>query len=441
MAAGFTATVIVAVAVSAVPFGQVQLPANPSFLPAFGALTFLTELLTATLLLSQAVVARDRGPLRLGAAYLFSGLALVPYLLAFPGVLTAAPLIGGPDSAVWLWAMWHGGLAIHVMRFVLGRPARLRQGDVVFTVLRVGAIVAGLAAVATLGADRLPRLLVDGNYDRFNTLGFGPAILGLTVVTGLLAIARLRLRDPLSLWLAISLLAAGLDVTLTLTGRGRFTFGWYVARGLSLTTGVTMLVALLSELIVQAGRVATLNGQLELMLCTDTLTGLHNRRAFDLALDVEWRRGRREATALSLLVIDIDLFKGFNDRHGHPAGDCCLRQVAQVIAAEVQRPGDLPARIGGEEFVVLLPCTEEAGALRVAERIRAAVEVAAISYAGRTLGTVTVSIGAATRRPSDRAAGSACLMDAADNALYRAKRTGRDRVCCDQVPLPLLAVA
>ena len=120
-----------------------------------------------------------------------------------------------------------------------------------------------------------------------------------------------RFRDPFSLWLSVSMFAACLDVALTLFGGGRYTLGWYVARSLSLVTGVTVLTALLCELVVQAGRVAEMNGALEAMLHTDALTGLFNRRAFETAMATEWRRGRREQTAISLVMIDIDLFKGF----------------------------------------------------------------------------------------------------------------------------------
>ena len=123
--AALFATAIVAVAVAAIPFGRVALPANPGFLPAFGAITFVSELVTGSLLLAHARSAQDRGPMRLGLAYLFTALALVPHLLAFPGVFAAAPVIGGSASAVWLWASWHGGFAVLVVAFLVGRPRPL----------------------------------------------------------------------------------------------------------------------------------------------------------------------------------------------------------------------------------------------------------------------------------------------------------------------------
>ena len=435
VAAGLVAALIVAAALATAPFARVPLTPNPSFLPAFGALALMTELLTAALLLVKALSTGERAPLRLAATYLFAALVLAPQMLAFPGVFRPAPVIGGVDAAAWLWVIWHGGLALGVGWFAFGRPAPLRRWDAAGAALGVTLLVGALVALATAGPAWLPALQHNGHYARINSLGIGPAVLAMMVASGALVLARLRLRSPLAVWLAASMLASILDVALTLFGGGRFTIGWHVSRALNLLTGVTMLLALLADLVSQARRADELNAQLEQLLHTDTLTGLKNRRAFDAAVDTEWRRSRREQTPLSLLMIDIDLFKHFNDRHGHPAGDCCLRQVAAAIAAELQRPGDLAARIGGEEFVLLLPATSQAGAGLVAERVRAAVGSLAINHRDSMLGGVTVSVGVATRWPSDRATDPETLVEAADRALYSAKNAGRNRVCCE---FPLL---
>ncbi len=434
-------SLIIAVALVAMPFGRLTLTANPSFLPAFAAMTLVCDLLTGCLLLSQARLAQDRAPLRLGIAYLFSAFTLVPHMLAFPGVVATAPVIGGSASAVWLWCAWHGGFAVLVLGFLLGHARRLRPGDIRRAVAGLAAAVAAIVGVMTMGLPWLPTILVGGSYSRLNTLGIGPAILAASMLAMLVVVAKRRFRDPLSLWLSVSLLAATVDVTLTLFGAGRFTLGWYVARALSLVTGITVLIALLSELVRQAGRVAGINGQLEELLRTDVLTGVANRRAFDGAMAAEWRRARREQTALSLLMIDIDHFKGFNDRYGHPAGDVCLRQVAQAVAGQLQRPADLAARLGGEEFALLLPNTEEAGALQVAERARASVAALGLAHAGSALGHVTISIGVATNRPFDPAEDAQALMDAADRALYRAKASGRNSVCSATPAMPALVAA
>ena len=405
------------------------LPANPSFLPAFGAVTLVSELLTGCLLLSQARLTKDRTPLRLAIAYLFSAAALIPHFLAFPGVIAPFQLIGASASAVWLWCAWHGGFAALVLAFAFGRPRGIERHDIALALIGIAVSVTALAFVATAGIGWLPVILVNGNFDRMTTLGIGPVVFLMTFLA-LVAVVRKRgLRDPLSLWLAVSILAATLDVALTLFGGGRYTLGWYLARTLSLITGLTVLVALLAELINQAGLVAEVNGQLETMLRMDVLTGLANRRAFEVSMAAEWRRGRREQTVISMLMIDIDLFKGFNDRYGHPAGDVCLRKVAAALNSQTQRPADLAARLGGEEFVMLLPNTEEAGAALVAERVRASVAALGLTHAGSALGHVTISVGVATSRPFDWEEEAAALMDAADRALYRAKAAGRNTVC------------
>ena len=441
LAAGLVTAVIVAAALATAPFARVPLTPNPSFLPAFGALALMTELLTAALLLVKALSTGERAPLRLAATYLFAALVLAPQLLAFPGVFQPAPMIGGVDAAAWLWVVWHGGLALGVGWFTLGRPAPLRRWDAAGAAIGAALLVAALVALATAGPGWLPELRHNGNYARINTLGIGPAVLALAAATRALVLVRLRLRSPLAIWLTVSMLASTLDVTLTLFGGGRFTIGWHVSRGLNLLTGVTMLAALLADLVAQARRADELNTQLEQMLHTDTLTGLKNRRAFESVIDTEWRRCRRQQAPLSLLMIDIDLFKQFNDRHGHPAGDGCLRQVAAAIGAELQRPGDLAARIGGEEFVLLLPTTSQAGASLVAERVRAAIARLAVVHRDSMLGGVTVSVGVATRVPSDRITDPDRLVDAADQALYEAKNSGRNCVRCECPPLREMSAA
>jgi diguanylate cyclase (GGDEF)-like protein len=160
------------------------------------------------------------------------------------------------------------------------------------------------------------------------------------------------------------------------------------------------------------------NARLRRLSMVDALTGVDNRRRFDEALDREWRRSGRSGAALSLLMIDVDRFKEFNDAHGHQAGDECLRAVAGVLRDCLTRAGDVVARYGGEEFAVLLPDSESEGAARAAERLREHV-------AERT--SVTISLGVATMTAT-RQTEPSTLVSEADEALYEAKRAGRNRV-------------
>lgn len=161
------------------------------------------------------------------------------------------------------------------------------------------------------------------------------------------------------------------------------------------------------------------------LAATDALTGLANRRTLDQRLHLEWDRAQRSAEPLTLLMIDVDHFKAFNDRHGHHGGDAALRTVAQVIEDNIRRPADLAARYGGEEFAVVLPHTDAKGAWVIAEHIRSSVEqLPRVAGAERS---ITVSIGMSTWDKRSRASLEALLLSA-DQALYEAKHTGRNRI-------------
>jgi diguanylate cyclase (GGDEF)-like protein len=165
---------------------------------------------------------------------------------------------------------------------------------------------------------------------------------------------------------------------------------------------------------------------LEQLATRDGLTGLANRRCFDLTLLAEWQRALRQQQPLSLLMVDVDNFKQYNDAYGHLGGDECLQRIANAVASEM-RANDLVARYGGEEFAVILPNQSLKGAAIVAERIRCRVEQLHLPNLGTAKQFVTVSIGAATALPSPENESSQ-LVATADAALYRAKHMGRNRI-------------
>ena len=167
--------------------------------------------------------------------------------------------------------------------------------------------------------------------------------------------------------------------------------------------------------------------ELSRLVATDGLTGLANRRRFDEVLEHEWRRLGRNAGTLSLVLIDIDHFKAFNDLYGHIAGDDCLRQVARAIDGVVNRAADLSARYGGEEFACVLPETDNAGAMIIAARLLGAVSALTILHARSDVAEhVTISIGVATG-PSRVGQSPLVLLGQADEQLYAAKAAGRNR--------------
>ena len=167
------------------------------------------------------------------------------------------------------------------------------------------------------------------------------------------------------------------------------------------------------------------------LAATDGLTKLFNRWRFDEALDLEQKRAVRNASSLSVLMIDVDFFKAFNDTYGHLDGDEALASIARVLRAAGRRPSDLIARFGGEEFVILLPDTDETGAVLVAETLRKSVHALGIAHAGSPSRVITISVGVACLVPGSDLSASE-LLRLSDDALYEAKARGRNRVVSTQ---------
>lgn len=205
------------------------------------------------------------------------------------------------------------------------------------------------------------------------------------------------------------------DLTVAQTWHSRIKVGGEDELG-SLSEHVNHLLGLIET------QVQSLQG----LICTDAMTGLTNRRGFDERLAKALANQRRGGVRLALLVLDVDYFKRYNDSYGHPAGDAALKQVAQLLRSTLGRAADMAARIGGEEFALLLPDTDAEGALAVAQRIRTQLHQLALAHADSPIAAiVTTSIGIALAHATEET--PAALLDRADRALYRAKDTGRDR--------------
>ena len=213
-------------------------------------------------------------------------------------------------------------------------------------------------------------------------------------------------------------------------------FGWRLVKQIELRTQAE------AEVVRARDALESLNKTLEKLAMQDGLTGLANRRQFDVALGNEFGRAIRTAGTLALIMLDVDCFKQYNDIYGHAAGDECLRTISRTIKdLTLHRPGDLVARYGGEEIAVLLPNTDLAGALTVAEKIRNAVRNLEIEHTGNSAGFVTLSAGVDALVPirgSDEPTG---LIRAADKALYTAKAAGRNRVCAGSGMAPSWALS
>jgi diguanylate cyclase (GGDEF)-like protein len=236
----------------------------------------------------------------------------------------------------------------------------------------------------------------------------------------------------LRLWLAVSMAAWCLDMLMTnVLGGGRYSLGWYAGKLYGFSAAGAVLVVYIIENGANYARLARLSASFEELARRDGLTGLCNRRTFDDYLATQYRLARREGRSLALVMCDIDHFKAYNDLHGHVAGDDCLRRVAQAVQSCCRRPTDLAARYGGEEFALILPETDQDGAMRIAEMARQAVWALQLAHgASPTAPFVTISLGVAI---SPDVAGRlddtpTSLIEAADEALFHAKRGNRNRV-------------
>lgn len=277
-----------------------------------------------------------------------------------------------------------------------------RRRSVEYTNLRPGRYLFQVAAAAPGGAWSPPATLALSVPPRFHETGLFRAAVAAVLLLGVAAAVRGRLR--------------GLE-------RRQRQLAAEVARR---TDELQVANRALAE---RGGELEEANRRLARLSAEDPLTGLANRRRFDERLEQEWRRAERAGAPLALLLVDVDFFKEYNDAYGHPQGDLCLQRVGALLAQSFGRAGDLPARIGGDEFGVVLADTARAELDALAGRLRAAIAEAAIPHRASRVGpAVSLTVGAAAARPGP-GFDAEDLRRAADEALYRAKAEGRDRAC------------
>lgn len=206
-------------------------------------------------------------------------------------------------------------------------------------------------------------------------------------------------------------------------------------RQLRVTESIGQLQERIHRLELHTQQLEQANQDLRRLSYLDGLTGIANRRHFEEDLDLEWRRACRAGTALSLIMIDIDFFKLFNDTYGHQRGDDCLILIANTLRNGLKRPGDMAARYGGDEFMLLIPESDKQGVRELADALRARVEAMEIMHEGSRIdNVVTISVGVVTSYPM-KGFSPGDLSVAADEALYQAKEAGRNQVALFQKPV------
>lgn len=325
-------------------------------------------------------------------------------------------LVLWPSFGAWALLWWLGFLVAHGVQWHMGRHKSLDGRLVMGSVRphRMAALLAGAAwgmAGATLPSLKPAEV---------------PMVLVLVVVATVVSLPRMAAMPDIFLAFASGALLPMVGAAFYLPPE-QARMVWLVVALVSMALWVSARAVEADLMEVVLKRLS-----LERMAWEDKLTGLANRRRFDVVLQDEWRRAARMKLPLSLLLMDVDHFKRFNDTYGHTAGDACLTMVGGVIASHVRRAGDSAARYGGEEFVVLLFHTSRADAMLMAERIRLAVLAMAVEHRESPYKVVTMSIGGATMVPRAEASPQT-LLNQADAALYEAKSAGRDKVIWSSV--------
>ncbi len=427
-----TCLIALALTVALAPVAGHQLGPTISFVPAMLAIVTCFDLMSVYLLIGEY---RDTGDVRLLAmswAYLASLVFMGAYALAFPGVTVHPPLAITTSMAPWFYIAWHAGFptllgvawAPWPTGWTASTPPSRRRLTAAVTVGAVLALSGAFVTLLALNARHLP-VLIKGLDTYRMTVVTAPVTLPL-VVLGLLAAYRgTRQRTGPERWSVLAVLVCLCDLSLTYAGHYRYSLGWYSGRSLTLVAAGAVLFAMMASF-------RRLKARAELDATVDMLTGLPNRRSVYGALGQMMARSNRSLSPLGVISLDVDSFKQVNDRYGHEAGDAVLANIARLLE-KCLRLGDVAARVGGEEFLVLVPDTDMAGSVIVAERIRIAVSE---FRPDGPIPQVTVSLGVACSVDGTEAARA--LLRRADEALYEAKHGGRNLTVLAPAP-PALA--
>lgn len=434
LAAAVAAAVLICAALLVWPHSKAQALVVQPFMPIFASSVTLTEALTAFLLWTQYRASRRFVFALLAGAYAFTSITAAIHLIVFPGVFSATGLLGaGRQTAIWTWLLWHGGFPLLITLALAARSqppidnrSERRRG--ILAVAGSVALSAALSAGAIVGRDLLPNLV--SSTASYRHLAPGPALLTVETICAAALVAHLaatRLRTSMDLWLAVALLAELIDVTLTLGAGARYSAGWYAARLASMVSASALLGMLMYETSGLYRRLTDAHRTLKESSVRDGLTGVLNRAYFDEHYRREFALATASAYPLSVLLVDVDHFKTYNDAFGHLAGDECLRRVAHTLTAQMQHPAGFIARYGGEEFMVVLPSCDPRTGLAIAERLRKSIVNLQLPAPSETSPYVTVSIGHASSLSQSDARPETLLANT-DAALYEAKALGRNRV-------------
>jgi diguanylate cyclase (GGDEF)-like protein len=428
LAAGIALTFLL-VTILAARFGGGQGPELRGFVPIVATLWTCAEMVTAILLGSQFLLTGRVVIAWLSFAYGFTALLTMPYLAYFPGVFVSGPYARGDEQiSVVLWALWHLSFPLIIAAAFLRDPQIARRvayrhrirGWFAVGVVSCVAVAAVATIVIVACRAHLPAFVANGRFLFPFTAFVAPAVALTNAVACVIVLTRKHVASPLRIWLAVSLFTAMLDGVLNGITPARYSVAWYFGKVETLATSGIVLTILLFE-------VSRINHQMVERAMLDPLTGLRNRRELEQRLRQAFDAFVLRPSAIAMLVVDIDLFKKYNDTYGHAAGDRTLKLIARALEEGGLRPGsDILARYGGEEFVIVLTDTSAAAAVAMATGIRERLAALAIPHVASPTGCVTASVGIGYAADGSRIEPER-LFELADRALYAAKDRGRDR--------------
>jgi len=411
-----------------------------SVAPPIGTIVLISQVMATIIFTTNFAISRHPPLFYCALAYAIGTLLNALSWFTLPELFNGDPFApAASQSAAWLYAFARCGFLIAMLAVIgciAGPAARILRTP--RAMVAVGALFGALTIACAIFAFRLADLapaLVAGPYLTSHAFALAPIVLAAPIAVLILWLRVTRLRHAIDVWIAVAIVALGLDVMLTIHGGSRASAGWVAGRALWAGSTIAVLLQMQAKMYAVVIALVRDNRRLGSQAATDELTQLANRRGFNAAIEATFGGRRRNDCNASLLMIDIDEFKRYNDCFGHSAGDAALQAVARAVEMAVTRANDVAARWGGEEFAVLLCDTDARGALAVAERIRERVIEMDIDHdAGATHPILSVSIGIASTFDDPAIERFEELVELADAALFCAKAAGRN--CVWYAPAP-----
>ncbi len=454
-AARLTIVAMAVVAAGCVPFARHSLPVVPVLLPMVGSIAAVAQLLTGAMLYNRYRQSGLPSVAILAIVYITALLTSLAFLISLPDVTPQTGILR-PITRLASWYYLIGSLVFVVQIVALVRAddaeRRNRHASSHQALNRVllGTLLAivGCAILGPVASAPFASIFATKTFTLVRLYVIVPAIaLALVVAYAYVNSVFQRRLTMIRLWLGVVVLATFFQLVLsTEYSTPHFSVGWIVVLAFWVVASALFLTTMVVNVYDTLSMLSLHNEALYEQSVSDELTGLLNRRGFNLRLEEQFRRSARIEESLAVLLIDMDDFKRYNDTFGHQSGDRAIASVARVIASMLRRAGDAGARIGGDEFAVILPKTDMAGAVSVAERIRANVErLAIVQGDGARFPQITVTVGVTSAHLSgahvleaSMSAETTVLIGRADAALYAAKDAGRNCVRTHQGPLAAL---